>query len=123
MIGGVWVGSNQMFLGFINHCRVGTLEINLILPMIWKRGKSVSERANVMFNVVQISEMKVSNLLPELALSPERSTRPGEAGDGKVSAGEIWILLREGRHKLHDRVLRTTMLMKELSVLIQLGLH
>jgi hypothetical protein len=123
MIGGVRVGSNQMFLGFIGHRRVGTLEINLILPMIWKRGKSVSERANVMFNVVQISEMKVGNLLPELALSPDHSTRPGETGDGQVSAGEIWILLGEGRHKLHDRVLRTAMLKKELSVLIQLGLH
>jgi hypothetical protein len=77
----------------------------------------------MMFDVVQNPEMKVGDLLPKLALSPDCGAGPGEAGDSKVSAGQIRVLLGKGCHEFHNRVLRTAMLKKELSVLVQLGLH
>jgi hypothetical protein len=52
MVRGVWIGPYQMLLGVVSYCSVGTLEVNLILPAIWKRGQSVAERADMMLNVV-----------------------------------------------------------------------
>jgi hypothetical protein len=78
----------------------------------------------VVFNIVQISEMEVDHLLPELAIGPDSGTGSGETGYREVAGDGVGIVIEgKGGHEVNDGVLRTAVFKQKLSVFVWLGLN
>ncbi len=78
----------------------------------------------MMFSVVQVMQMQVSDLLPELAIGPDSSAGSGEGGHSEVTERcKLSLACGKDRNELDNGILGTAMLKKKVLVLVQLGLN
>ncbi len=56
----------------------GALEMNLISPLVRQGRQGIPERTDMVFDFVQVTQVQVGHLLPELAVGSNRCTVSGE---------------------------------------------